>query len=88
MTNLDGIVQPLHQPTQVMWLLSSITTTLNDLSGFKSYRPMIFVDETFMKGRAKGTLLAATAKNGDNSLFLVAFVVVSTENMANWEWYL
>ncbi|KAL8513715.1 hypothetical protein ACS0TY_012997 [Phlomoides rotata] len=38
------------------------------IEGFKSCRPMLFVDGTFMKGRAKGTLLAATAKDGDNGI--------------------
>ncbi|KAL6579266.1 hypothetical protein OROMI_009482 [Orobanche minor] len=36
------------------------------LDGFKNCRPMLFMDGTFMIGRAKGTLLGATAKDGDN----------------------
>ncbi|KAL8506715.1 hypothetical protein ACS0TY_017566 [Phlomoides rotata] len=50
------------------------------IEGFKSCRPMPFVDGTFMKGRAKGTLLAATVKDGDNGLFPVALAVISAEN--------
>ncbi|KAL8483163.1 hypothetical protein ACS0TY_026009 [Phlomoides rotata] len=38
------------------------------IQGFKSCHPMLFVDGTFMKGRAKGTLLAATTKDGDNGI--------------------
>ncbi|KAL8510111.1 hypothetical protein ACS0TY_017072 [Phlomoides rotata] len=49
---------------------------------------MLFVDETFMKGFAEGTLLATTAKDGDNGLFLVALAVISTENTINWAWFL
>ncbi|KAL6523576.1 hypothetical protein OROGR_017179 [Orobanche gracilis] len=37
------------------------------LDGFKKCRPMLFIDGTFMIGRAKGTLLGATAKDGDNA---------------------
>ncbi|KAL6511277.1 hypothetical protein OROHE_020501 [Orobanche hederae] len=36
------------------------------LDGFKKCRPMLFIDGTFMIGRAKGTLLGATTKDGDN----------------------
>ncbi|KAL6580481.1 hypothetical protein OROMI_008505 [Orobanche minor] len=38
------------------------------LDGFKKCRPMLFIDRTFMIGRVKGTLLAATAKDGDNGI--------------------
>ncbi|KAL6584999.1 hypothetical protein OROMI_004288 [Orobanche minor] len=58
------------------------------LDGFKKCRPMLFIDGTFMIGRAKGTLLGATAKDGDNGLFLVAIVIVSAENTSNWVWFL
>ncbi|KAL6575193.1 hypothetical protein OROMI_012478 [Orobanche minor] len=53
------------------------------LDGFKKYRPMLFIDGTFMIGRAKGTLLGATAKDGDNGLLPVAIAIVSAENTSN-----
>ncbi|KAL6561180.1 hypothetical protein OROMI_016781 [Orobanche minor] len=31
---------------------------------------MLFIDGTFMIGRAKGTLLGATAKDGDNGKYV------------------
>ncbi|KAL6501491.1 hypothetical protein OROGR_026624 [Orobanche gracilis] len=58
------------------------------LDGFKKCRPMLFIDETFMIGRAKGTLLGATAKDGDNGLLPVAIAIVSAENTSNWVWFL
>ncbi|KAL8491688.1 hypothetical protein ACS0TY_023331 [Phlomoides rotata] len=58
------------------------------IDGFRKCRPMLFIDDTFMKGRAKGTLLAATAKDGDNGLFPVAFAIVSAETTDNWVWFL
>ncbi|KAL7263232.1 hypothetical protein ACSBR1_001413 [Camellia fascicularis] len=35
------------------------------INGFKHYRPLLFLDATFLKGRFKGFLLAATAKDGN-----------------------
>ncbi|KAL7247465.1 hypothetical protein ACSBR2_002388 [Camellia fascicularis] len=50
--------------------------------------PLIFLDATFLKGRFKGFLLAATTKNGNQGLFPLAFVVVDSENTSNWSWFL
>ncbi|KAL6577135.1 hypothetical protein OROMI_011411 [Orobanche minor] len=58
------------------------------LDGFKKCRPILFIGGTFMIGRAKGTLLAATAKDGDNGLFPVAIAIVSAKNTSNWVWFL
>lgn len=38
--------------------------------------------------RYKGTLLAATALNGDGGMFPVAICICVTENESNWEWFL
>ncbi|KAL8522435.1 hypothetical protein ACS0TY_012547 [Phlomoides rotata] len=38
------------------------------IDGFIKCRPMLFIDGTFMKGRAKGILLSATTKDGDNGM--------------------
>ncbi|XP_028107079.1 uncharacterized protein LOC114306108 [Camellia sinensis] len=55
------------------------------IDGFKHCRPMLFLDGTFLKGRFKGNLLAATAKDANQGLFPVAFAIVVSENSANWE---
>ncbi|XP_028064024.1 uncharacterized protein LOC114267217 [Camellia sinensis] len=46
------------------------------IDGFKHCRPLLFLDGTFLKGRFKGNMLAATAKDGNQGLFPVVFAVV------------
>ncbi|KAL7257371.1 hypothetical protein ACSBR1_003638 [Camellia fascicularis] len=53
------------------------------LYGFQFCRPLLFVDGTFLKGRYKGHLLAATSKNGNQGLFPLAFAIVDAENQDN-----
>ncbi|XP_028106385.1 uncharacterized protein LOC114305490 [Camellia sinensis] len=59
---------------------------------FKSYidrfnhiRPLLFVDGTFLLA---GNLLAVTGKDGNKSLFLLAFAIVDSKTTANWTWVL
>ncbi|KAL7169550.1 hypothetical protein ACSBR2_034559 [Camellia fascicularis] len=58
------------------------------LYGFQFCRPLLFVDDTFLKGRYKGHLLAATSKDGNQGLFPLAFAIVDAENQDNWMWFL
>lgn len=41
------------------------------IHGFKYCRPVLMLDGTFLKGRHKGCLLAATAKDGNQGIFCV-----------------
>ena len=56
--------------------------------GFQYCRPVISVDGTFLKGKSYGTLLLATAQDGDNHLFPLAFSIVDSENDKSWSWFL
>ncbi|XP_012846789.1 PREDICTED: uncharacterized protein LOC105966756 [Erythranthe guttata] len=58
------------------------------LSGFKFCRPILFLDGTFLKGRCKGILLSAMAKDARNGLYPVAFAVVREENDSNWNYFM
>ncbi|KAK3025033.1 hypothetical protein RJ639_043311 [Escallonia herrerae] len=59
------------------------------LYGFQQgCRPLLFLDSTPLKSKYQGTLLAATAVDGDNGFFPVAFAVVDTESDDNWHWFL
>ena len=51
-------------------------------------RPIIGLDGCHLKGRFDGKILSATAKDGNDNIFLVALVVVEQENRDSWVWFL
>ncbi|CAA7049523.1 unnamed protein product [Microthlaspi erraticum] len=55
--------------------------------GFSYMRKVIVVDGTFLSGKYKGTLLLATAQDGNFQIFPIAYAVVDTENDDSWEWF-
>ncbi|XP_026396832.1 uncharacterized protein LOC113291522 [Papaver somniferum] len=55
---------------------------------YRYLRPMIYLDATFLTGRYRGTLMAATCINGNNGFYPFSFAIVSTENKDNWFWFL
>jgi zinc finger SWIM domain-containing protein 3 len=57
--------------------------------GFKNgCRPLLFLDSVPLKSKYQGMLLAATAADGSDGVFPVAFAVVDTETDENWRWFL
>ncbi|CAK9170131.1 unnamed protein product [Ilex paraguariensis] len=59
------------------------------ISGFQQgCRPLLFLDSTLLFSRYQGMLLAATAADGDDGVFPVAFAVVDEETDDNWRWFL
>ncbi|XP_024014440.1 uncharacterized protein LOC112088402 [Eutrema salsugineum] len=57
------------------------------IRGFELMRRVIAVDGTFLKGKFKGTLLGASAQDGDYSLYPLAFGIVDSENEHAWTWF-
>ncbi|XP_028112991.1 uncharacterized protein LOC114311129 [Camellia sinensis] len=57
------------------------------IQGFRHWCPLLFTDGTFLKGKYKGTLLTATAKDGDQGFFSLAMAIVDTETTDSWEWF-
>ncbi|XP_019095110.1 PREDICTED: uncharacterized protein LOC104757102 [Camelina sativa] len=57
------------------------------IRGFSLMRRVIAVDGTFLKGKYKGTLLAASAQDGDFHLYPIAFAIVDSENDIAWNWF-
>ncbi|XP_058200756.1 uncharacterized protein LOC131315614 isoform X2 [Rhododendron vialii] len=59
------------------------------MSGFQQgCRPLLFLDSTPLYSKYQGTLLAATAADGNDGVFPVAFAVVDEETDDNWHWFL
>ncbi|XP_071737034.1 uncharacterized protein [Rutidosis leptorrhynchoides] len=59
------------------------------ICGFKrGCRPLLFLGSVPLKSKYQGTLLAATAPDGDDDVFPVAFAVVDTITDDNWLWFL
>ncbi|KAL3651426.1 hypothetical protein CASFOL_004428 [Castilleja foliolosa] len=59
------------------------------LYGFEQgCRPLLFLDSIFLKSKYQGSLLAATAADGDDGVFPVAFAIVDMESNDNWRWFL
>ncbi|KAK1268757.1 hypothetical protein QJS04_geneDACA013777 [Acorus gramineus] len=58
-------------------------------SGFiNGCRPFIGLDGCHLKSKYLGSLLAATAMDGNSGLFPVAYAIVEGENSSSWQWFL
>ncbi|TYK01612.1 uncharacterized protein E5676_scaffold451G002110 [Cucumis melo var. makuwa] len=54
------------------------------IEGWKYCRPIISVDETFLKCKFGGILLTTSSQDGNNQIFPLAFAIVDSENDASW----
>ncbi|KAL5564836.1 hypothetical protein UlMin_028000 [Ulmus minor] len=58
------------------------------IRGFEYMRKVIGIDGTFLKGPYKGVLLVATAQDGNNKCYPIAWGIVDSENEDAWTWFL
>ncbi|XP_042467183.1 uncharacterized protein LOC122050334 [Zingiber officinale] len=49
--------------------------------------PLVFLDGTHIKNKYKGCILVAVAKDANDDLFTLAYLVVDAENDDNWGWF-
>ena len=50
-------------------------------------RPIISIDSSELGGLHKGTLLSASAYDGDDNMFLIAYAIVSSKTYDDWLWF-
>ncbi|KAK4847572.1 hypothetical protein QYF36_003431 [Acer negundo] len=61
----------------------------SSIRGFRRcMRPVIAVDGTHLKGRFGGTMFVATAQDGNERVYPIAFGYGDSENNLSWEWFL
>ncbi|XP_026403112.1 uncharacterized protein LOC113298554 [Papaver somniferum] len=58
------------------------------MEGYRFIRPMLYCDATFLNGRFKGTMMAATGVNGNQGFFPFAYALVPGEDIEGWEWFM
>ena len=58
------------------------------IQGWPHCRPTLIVNGTFLKAKYCGILLTACCMDADEIFFPLAFVVVESENISSWEWFL
>ncbi|XP_024007261.1 uncharacterized protein LOC112083465 [Eutrema salsugineum] len=57
------------------------------IAGFQYLRRVIVVDGCHVTGKYEGTLLVATAQDGNFHIFPLAFGIMDSENDYTWEWF-
>ncbi|XP_020258705.1 uncharacterized protein LOC109835121 [Asparagus officinalis] len=59
------------------------------INGFlNGCRPLIFMDDTFLKDRFKGILISAVAYDENQGIFPLAYCICDQENNVKWNWFL
>ncbi|KAL7185432.1 hypothetical protein ACSBR2_027384 [Camellia fascicularis] len=88
MKNNPGSYINIDYDDQNHWFIRFFISFKACIDGFNHCRPLLFLDGTFLKGKFKGNLLAATAKDDNQGLFPLAIAIVDSENTTNWAWFL
>ena len=55
---------------------------------FAACRPIIGVDDCFLKGKYGGELLTAVGRDGNDQILPIAYAVVEVENKDSWRWFM
>ena len=58
------------------------------IEAFKHCRPVVSIDETFLTGKFKGTMLICIEIDAEDQLVPLAFAIVRKEDTDSWCWFL
>uniref|UniRef100_K3ZCA9 SWIM-type domain-containing protein n=1 Tax=Setaria italica TaxID=4555 RepID=K3ZCA9_SETIT len=76
----NGVLK--HVLQRVFWCFPQCSVA------FQHCRPMILVDDTFLTGKYKGTLLMAVGVDPKQQLVPLAFALAESENNESWSWFM
>nr|XP_009764310.1 PREDICTED: protein FAR1-RELATED SEQUENCE 3-like [Nicotiana sylvestris] len=57
------------------------------ISGWEYCRPVVVVDETFLKSAYRGIMLIASTMDATGTILPLAYAVVDSENDTSWKWF-
>ncbi|XP_070013710.1 uncharacterized protein [Nicotiana sylvestris] len=57
------------------------------ISGWEYCRPVVVVDETFLKSAYNGIMLTASTIDATSTILPLAYAVVDSENNVSWKWF-
>ena len=86
----SSVVINVNRPSlQVLPIFKRMYVCFNGCKkGFMEwYRPSISLDGYFLKRTHRGQLLAVVAKDGNNCMFPITFVVVESKIINSWTWF-
>ncbi|KAL3646052.1 hypothetical protein CASFOL_011232 [Castilleja foliolosa] len=75
-----------HEDGHFKYCFMSLGASIRGFLG--NIRPVIAIDGTFLRGKYGGTLLLATAMDGNKQLYPIGFGIVDSENNESWNWFL
>ncbi|XP_074358999.1 uncharacterized protein LOC141698230 [Apium graveolens] len=85
-TEIDVVPHAQERGTSVckriFWCLKAM------MDEWQYARPVILIDETFLKGRYRGKLLVAMGVDSNNHPFPLCYGLVDEEMYENWSWFL
>ncbi|XP_074324130.1 uncharacterized protein LOC141661048 [Apium graveolens] len=67
------------------WIFRSLKAMMD---GWQHARPVISIDETFLKERYRGKLLISMGVDSNNHPFPLCYCLVDEETYENWSWFL
>jgi len=77
-TNGEEVLENQQHFRRVFWTFKPC------IDGFPFCKPIVQVDETFLYGRYRGTLLVVVAQDKRNNIFPITFAIIKGEIVEVW----